>query len=68
MVTVLPSDTPMRQVNEEKDIESLVVAWDDQGVGIVTEKDVVRRVVAEKLCYETQVLEIMKPLLPIHGD
>ncbi len=71
VVTVLPSDSVLRcaKLMKEKDIESLVVAWGDQGVGIVTEKDIVRRVVAEGLSYETEVLEIMsKPLITIHGD
>jgi CBS domain-containing protein len=71
VVTVLPSDSVLRcaELMKEKDIESLVVAWGEQGVGIITEKDIVRRVVAEGLSYDTRVLEVMsKPLITIHAD
>lgn len=71
VVTVLPSETVLRcaRLMKEKDIESLVVAWGEQGVGIITEKDIVRRVVAEGLAYDTKVLEVMsKPLITIHAD
>ena len=71
VVTVLPSDSVLRcaRLMKEKDIESLVVAWGEQGVGIITEKDIVRRVVAEGLPYDTHVLVVMsKPLITIHAD
>ncbi|MBD3207277.1 CBS domain-containing protein [Candidatus Bathyarchaeota archaeon] len=71
VVTVLPSDTVLRcaRLMKERNIESLVVAWGEQGVGIITEKDIVRRVVAECLGYDTKVLDVMsKPLITIHAD
>jgi CBS domain-containing protein len=71
VVTVLPSDNVLRcaRLMKEKDIESLVVAWGEQGVGIITEKDIVRRVVAEGLGYETKVVDVMsKPLITIQAD
>ena len=53
----------------EKNIESLVVSWGTDAVGIITEKDIVRRVVAKRLPYSTRVLEMMtKPVITINVD
>lgn len=67
--------TPHRTVREaaklmaDKDIECLVVAWGDRAVGIITEKDLVRKVIAKDLPYTTDVYEIMsKPLITIESD
>lgn len=44
---------------DEKKIESLVVCWNGRAVGIFTEKDLVRRVLARDLPSDTPVREVM---------
>jgi len=52
---------------DEKKIESLVVLWNGRAVGIVTEKDLVRRVLARDLPSDTPVREIMsKPPIMVN--
>jgi CBS domain-containing protein len=71
VISILPTKTIMdaAKLMKENDIESLVVAWGDQAVGILTEKDIVRRVVAEGLHYDTKVMEVMsRPLITIKAD
>ena len=53
----------------EKRIGCLVIVDGEEPVGIVTERDFVRRVVAKNLPLETKVSEIMsKPLITIDPD
>ena len=53
----------------EKMIGCVVVTDDEMPVGIVTERDFVRRVVARNLSPEMKILEIMsKPLITIDPD
>ena len=69
VITILPTKTVVEaaQLMAEKNIESLVVSWGKDAVGILTEKDIARRVVAKELPYSTQVLEIMsKPVITIN--
>jgi CBS domain-containing protein len=71
VITILPSKTVVEaaKLMAEKNIESLVVSWGTDAVGILTEKDIVRRVVAKELPYNTQVLEMMsKPVITINVD
>jgi CBS domain-containing protein len=71
VITILPSKTVVEaaKLMTEKNIESLVVSWGTDAVGILTEKDIVRRVVAKELPYHTQVLEMMsKPVITINID
>ncbi len=42
-----------------KKISCLIISEAEMPVGIVTERDIVRRIVAKKLPYETKVAEIM---------
>ncbi|MDQ1281273.1 MAG: hypothetical protein QG670_2538 [Thermoproteota archaeon] len=50
----------------EKEIADLIVVEDQIPVGIVTERDFVRRVVSKKMPLETKISEIMsKPLITI---
>ncbi len=51
------SDTA--KLMDEKKIESLVVCWNGRTVGIITEKDLVRRVLARDLPSDTPVREVM---------
>jgi CBS domain-containing protein len=46
-----------------KGISCLIIAQDDAPIGIITERDIVRRIVAKKLPYDTKVSEIMTPKL-----
>jgi CBS domain-containing protein len=71
VITILPSKTVAEaaKLMAEKNIESLVVSWGTDAVGILTEKDIVRRVVAKELPYNIQVLEMMsKPVITINID
>ncbi len=71
VITILPSKTVVEaaKLMAEKNIESLVVSWGTDAVGILTEKDIVRRVVAKELPYNIQVLEMMsKPVITINID
>ena len=53
----------------EKSIGCLVVTDGEVPIGIVTERDFVRRVVAKKLPMDTEISEIMsKPLITIDPD
>lgn len=58
------------EVMTENDIGSVVVTDDERPVGIVTERDVMKRVCPEKLCTRgITVGEIMnKPLIHIEAD
>lgn len=67
--------TPVRTVYDaarlmvERDVESLIVAWGDQVEGIITLKDIVHRVVAEKLGYDTNIYEVMTtPVVTVNKD
>jgi CBS domain-containing protein len=42
-----------------KGISCLIISQDETPTGIVTERDVVRRIVAKKLPYDTKISEIM---------
>ncbi len=71
VITILPTNTVVEaaKLMAEKNIESLVVSWGTDAVGIITEKDITRRVVAKELPYTTQVLEMMsKPVITINID
>jgi CBS domain-containing protein len=68
VVTILPRKTVLdaAKLFTMKDIESLIVAWGDEAVGIITEKDIVRRVVAKGLPYSTKIADIMSsPVITI---
>lgn len=58
------------KIMTENSLGCLVVVVDDEEpVGIVTERDFVRRVVGEKLPYETEISKIMsKPLITVDGE
>ncbi|NIU83020.1 MAG: CBS domain-containing protein, partial [Candidatus Thorarchaeota archaeon] len=67
--------TPIRSVYDaaklmvERDVECLIVAWGDQVEGIITLKDIVHRVVAEKLDYDTNIYEVMTtPVITVNID
>jgi CBS domain-containing protein len=67
--------TPVRTVYDaakmmaDKDIECLIVAWGDQVEGIITLKDIVHRVVAEKLDYDTKIYEVMTtPVITVNKN
>ena len=47
------------ELMNSKEIGSLVIVQGEAPVGIITERDIVRRIVAKKLPYETKVSEIM---------
>lgn len=71
VITILPSKTVLdaARIMTDKNIESLVVVWGDRAVGIITEKDIVRRVVSKELPYTTKVLDVMsKPVTTISAD
>ena len=54
---------------KEKRVGCLVVLDNDDPVGIITERDLVRRVLAERLPLETRVSEVMsKPLITVEPD
>jgi len=53
----------------DRNVECLVVVWEDRVEGIITEKDIVRRVVARKINYDVKVLNVMsKPVITINSD
>lgn len=53
----------------EKELGCLVVIDDETPIGIVTERDFVRRVVAKKIHLDTKISEIMsKPLITVDAD
>ncbi|MCW4048096.1 MAG: CBS domain-containing protein [Candidatus Bathyarchaeota archaeon] len=53
---------------KEKKIESLVVCWRGEAVGIITEKDFVRRVIAENLPLDTPVREVVSsPIVMVNA-
>jgi len=58
------------QIMREQEVGSLVVLEGGEPVGIITERDLVRRVVANNLDpAQTRVLEVMsKPLLTVNPD
>ena len=67
--------TPVRTVYDaakmmaDEDIECLIVAWGDQVEGIITLKDIVHRVVAEKLDYDTKIYEVMTtPVITVNKN
>jgi CBS domain-containing protein len=67
--------TPVRTVYDaaklmvERDVECLIVAWGDQVEGIITLKDIVHRVVAEKLDYDANIYEVMTtPVITVNID
>jgi CBS domain-containing protein len=67
--------TPLKTVLEaaklmaENDIESIVVEWSEEAVGIITEKDIVRRIIAKELSYSTQLAKVLsKPLVTINSS
>lgn len=69
VVTILPRKTVLdaAKLLTMKDIESLIVAWGDETVGVITEKDIVRRVVAKELPYSTKIADIMStPVITIN--
>jgi len=71
VITILPTKTVVdtAKLMAEKNIESIVISWGNEAVGIVTEKDIVRRVVGESLPYTTKILEVMsKPVITINVD
>jgi CBS domain-containing protein len=61
-VVTATADTTVSEAAEvmaSKKISCLIIAEGDTPLGIVTERDLVRRIVAKKLPYETKVTEIM---------
>jgi CBS domain-containing protein len=69
VITMLPTKNVVdaAKLMVEKNIETLIICWGEDAVGILTEKDIVRRVVAKKLPYSTKLLEIMsKPVITIN--
>lgn len=71
VVTILPRKTVLdaAKLLSMKDIESLIVSWGDEAVGIITEKDIVRRVVANELSYSTKIADIMSsPVITINVE
>ncbi|MFP3952265.1 MAG: CBS domain-containing protein [Candidatus Bathyarchaeia archaeon] len=71
VITITPHKTVREAANlmADRDIECLVVAWGDRAIGIITEKDLVRKVIAENLPYNTDVYQVMsKPLITINSD
>jgi CBS domain-containing protein len=51
---------------EKKDIETIVVTWGDVVVGIVTEKDLVRKVIAQNKPYTVKLSDVMsEPVISI---
>ena len=57
------------ELMNSKGIGCLIVAQGETPVGIVTERDIVRRIVAKKLPYHTKVSEIMtKNLVSVDPD
>lgn len=67
--------TPVRTVYDaaklmaERDVECLIVAWGDQVEGILTLKDIVHRVVAEKLGYDKKIYEVMTaPVITVNKN
>jgi len=71
VVTILPTKTVLdaAKLIVKYQIESLVVSWGEEAVGILTEKDIVRRVVALELPYTTKIMDIMsKPVITINVD
>ena len=64
-----PSATVLEaaQLMNDRHIGSIMVISDDQLAGIFTERDVMRRVVAEKLAPEsTQIADVMTSPVPSH--
>ena len=54
---------------ENKDIETIVVTWGDEVVGIVTEKDLVRKVMAQNKPYTEKLSDVMsQPVINIEPD
>ncbi len=71
VLTILPRKTVLdaAKLLTMKDIESLIVAWGDEAVGVITEKDIVRRVVAKELPYSTKITDIMStPVITINVE
>jgi CBS domain-containing protein len=61
-VTTIKVDSSVFEVAElmnSKGIGCLIIVEGEEPVGMVTERDIVRRIVAKKLPYETRVSEIM---------
>ena len=57
------------ELMSSKQVSCLVIMDGEMPIGIVTERDIVRRVVAKKMPLETKVLEIMsKSLITVDAD
>jgi len=71
IVTVSLEETVLKagKLMAKKEVGCLVVMDGDSPVGILTERDFVRRVIAEELALNTKVADIMsEPLETIHPD
>lgn len=57
------------ELMSSKQVSCLVIMDGEMPIGIVTERDIVRRVVAKKMALETKVSEIMsKSLITVDAD
>ena len=71
VVSIGPDDSVFEAANlmSSNQVGSLVIVNGEETVGIVTERDIVRRVVAKKLPLETKISEVMsKSLITIGPD
>ncbi len=71
VVSIGPSASVFEAANlmSSNQVGSLVIVNGEETIGIVTERDIVRRVVAKKLPLETKISEVMsKSLITISPD
>ena len=71
VVTLTPQKTAydVAVLMNQKDIETIVVTWGDNVVGILTEKDLVRKVIAQNKSYSIKISEIMSnPVISIEAN
>jgi len=71
-VVTVKTGTTIREaarIMRDHDIGALIVVTNGKPVGIITERDLVRRVVAEDLTLQTKVEEVMsKPVLTVSPE
>ncbi|MCW4023919.1 MAG: CBS domain-containing protein [Candidatus Bathyarchaeota archaeon] len=67
VVKISPDKTVLEaaEIMDSKTLGCLIITQNDEPVGIVTERDIVRRIVAKKLPYTVQVSEIMSKNLVV---
>jgi CBS domain-containing protein len=71
IITVGLDETVLKvaKLMAKKEVGCVVIMDGDSPVGIVTERDFVRRVLAEELALNTKVSEVMsEPLVTVHPD